>query len=354
MASKIDISSLTLNAEEASNVSSVVLEREFVNGVLSDSHMVETGIEHNKQIVFAGKITDSLKLAAACAPAEGGTLGFSEKFWTPKTFTTRFKHCAGDLSNLVKIFKKAQRMNPDFYDRIASEEMGMVAARVGVMLREVLPVKAWFSDTAAALHSGAGVFSTGTDLTLYSVIDGIWKQVFAEISSGDSNYIEIAENSLASYALQKALGASTAYDTFEAMVNAGDERLVSDVDARFYVTRSLADNYRDYLRSNTLGAGFTDITENGKRILTFDGYQIEVRYDWDRIIRANQDNGTVYNLPHRALLTTPENIPVGTLATEDFETLDSFYDKVTKANYIDVAFSMDAKFLESYMAVAAY
>lgn len=353
MATKIDVSSLTLNAEEASQVSEAILEREFVNGVLSQNHSIETGIEHNKQIVFAGKIADSLKVASGCTPAQGGTLGFTEKFWTPKKYATRFTHCADDMNNLLKIFQKAQKVNPDFYDRIDSEEMGMVAARVGTMLREVLPAKIWFSDTTADVHTGTGVFTTGTDLALWNVIDGLWKQIFAEISSGDSNYVSIDANAGVSYAAQ-ALQDDDAFNTFVSMVEKADERLIGDPDAKLYVTRSLADNYRATLRSKTLGAGFIEITEGGKQMLYFDGIPLEIMYVWDRTIKASQDNGTTYNLPHRALLTTPDNIPVGTLADSDFEELDSFYDKTLKSNIIDVALSLDTKFLESYMAVAAY
>lgn len=353
MASKIDVSNLTLNEEEVQEVGSVILEREFVNGVLADNHSIETGIEHDKQIVFAGKIVDSLKAATGCTPEEGGTLGFTEKFWSPKKFATRFKHCADDVNNLLKIFKKAKRMNPDFYDRIDSEEMGLVAARVGTMLRETLPKKVWFSDTAADVHTGTGVFSTGTTLSLWNVFDGLWKQIFAEVSSGDDNYVEITKNAGANYAAQ-ALADDEAYGIFESMVDAMDERLAEDTEAKIYASSSLVKNYRKTLRNKTLNAGFIEITEDGKRVLYFDGYKVEEMYVWDRVVKANQDNGTKYNLPHRAIITTPENIPVGTLATEDFEELDSFYDKKDKANFMDVVFSIDAKFLESYMAVVAY
>lgn len=353
MASKIDVSNLTLNTEEVQEVGSVVLEREFINGVLADNHSIETGIEHDKQIVFAGKIVDSLKAATGCAPEEGGSLGFTEKKWSPKKFATRFTHCADDMNNLLKIFKKAKRVNPDFYDQVDSEAMGMVAARVGTMLREVLPKKVWFSDTAAAVHTNGGVFTTGTVLGLWNVIDGLWKQIFAEISSGDDNYVAIAKNAGADYNAQK-LAADEAYGIFETMVEAMDERLSEDPEARIYASSSLCKNYRKTLRNKTLNAGFIEITENGKKVLYFDNYPIVEMFGWDRTIKASQDNGTKHNLPHRAVLTTPENIPVGTLSTEDFEELDSFYDKVGKKNIMDVALSLDAKFLESYMAVAAY
>ena len=353
MASKINTAGLTLSTEEANELSQLVFEAEFQNGVLSRDHAIETGIEHDKQIVFAGKIADGLKVAAGCVPDEGGTFALTEKVWSPKKFAARFTHCADDLANLLKLFAKAKRVNPDFYNRADSEEMGAIMSVVGIMLRETLPGKIWFSDTAADLHSGAGVFSTGTDLDLYNVLDGLWKQIFADIAAGGDGHVDITENAGVSYVAQ-ALATDKAFDTLEAMVEEADPRLLEDPSAKFMVSRSLADNYKSTLRTKNLTGGFIEVTENGRQQLMFDGFKIEIRHDWDRFIAANEDNGTVLNYPHRAILTTPENIPVGTLSDGDFEELTSFYSQDDKANKIDVAFSLDAKHLQDYMTVAAY
>ncbi len=355
MPTKIDISNLTLNPEEVSEISEAILEREFINGVLSANHEIETGIQHKKQIVFAGKIADTLKAATDCTPGEGGTLALTQKYWDPVKYDTRYTHCAAQLNNLLKIFAKAQRVNPDFYNRIDSQEMGLVAAMVGMMLRETLPIKVWFSDVAADTVANAGVLVNGTDKTLYDVFDGLWKQIFAvaALSAGGDQHVAIAKNAEATFAAQ-ALAADDAFNTFVAMVEAADERLIADGSIKFYVTRSMADNYRATLRNKTLGAGFIEITEGGRPRLFFDGIPIEIMYVWDRHIKAIEQNGTKYNLPHRALLTTPENIPVGTLNQSDWAAIDSFYDRTLKSNIMDVAFSLDAKWLEDYMGVAAY
>ena len=353
MASKIDVSALTLNPEEASEIGAAILEKEFLTGPLSEYHEAFTGIEHKKQIPFVGKLADTLKLASGCAPAEGGSIALTEKFWDPVKMDTRFKHCADDLNSLFKLLRKAQKLNPDFYDRIDSEELGLLAARVGMMLRETLPVKLWFSDTAADVIAEGGVFAAGTDLDLFNMFDGWFKQLFAIVPTSASNYVEISENAEASYAAQ-ALAADKAFDTFTAMRKAADERLVEDDGLQIECSRSMAENYRDTLRNKSLGAGFLEVTENGKSQLMFDGIPIKVNYEWDRIIKSLQDNGTKWNLPHRAVMSVKGNLPYGTLSEDDFETLDSFYDKKDKANFVDVVLSLDAKVLEDYMVVFAY
>jgi len=350
MASLIDVSALTLTKEEAKEIGSLILEKAFVEGELSSVHAIETGIQHDMQIPFAGKIADSLKVASGCTPNAGTGVAFTDKVWSPKVYDTRWEHCAGDANKLFKLFQKAQRMNPDFYNRVASPEMGVIYSLIEQMLKENLPNKIWFSDTAAADVTGLGVFTDGTDVALYNVFNGLFKQIFADTNVPK---VTISANAGASYVLQ-ALGTDAALGIFTAMVNGADSRLLEDGTAQILATRSLVDNYRNTLRTKTLGAGFIEIVEGGKPQLYFDGYKVVTMSQWDRTIKAYQDNETTLNLPHRAIFTTPDNIPVGTLSSDDFGKLDSFYDQYRKSNVIDVAFSLDAKHLESYMTVAAY
>lgn len=167
------------------------------------------------------------------------------------------------------------------------------------------------------------------------------------------NRVAISANAGTSYAGQ-ALPEDAALAIFEKMVTAADERLVSAEDSFILATRSLADNYRATLRNRNLGSGFLEVVEEGRPKLYFDGIEVKVRYDWDRYIKSYQDNGTKWNLPHRAVFTTKSNIPVGTLSEEDLTKLDVFYDKTLKTNIMDTAYTIDAKHLESYMTVAAY
>ena len=351
MASLIDITQMTINTKEVEGeIGKAIIEQAFVNGVLSDDHEIETGVAYDTQIAFIGSMADSLKLSSGCTPNTGTGITLSEKVWSPKVYDTRWEHCAADLNPLFKLFTKASKMNPDFYDRIGSQELGVIFSMIERMLNDTLPTKVWFSDTAADDIAGGGVFKNGTDLGLYNVIDGLFKQIFDDTGI---ERVTITENAGANYAAQ-SLADDAAYNYFIEARNNADSRLLDDPMAVFYATRSMADNYRDTLRSKTLGAGFIEITENGKSKLMFDGYEIKVKSGWDRTIKAVQDNGTKWNLPHRFVFTTKENIPVATLSQDDLSTLTSFYDQYRKSNITDVAFSLDAKHLEDYKTVKGY
>ena len=248
-------------------------------------------------------------------------------------------------------------MNPDFYDRLNGEEMQLVIIpKLEQAMVKMLNRLAWFGDKNADNISGGGVIKNGVDVKYFNSIDGLWKQIFAEIPTTASNYVAIAKNAEASYANQ-ALAADTALGIFRAMFNKIDARFFEAISEgaqpEFLVTRELYQNWQDQLEDKSLVFTLAEAKE-GVNSLSYRGIPIKIRHDWDSNIRAYQDNGTKWNLPHRALLTVMENIPIGTLSTEDFNNLESWYEKKDKANYIDFDLKLDAKHLLAYMSVAAY
>lgn len=353
MPALIDASGLTLGPREAETVNQVIFKRIFEDGDLSEFHDIHTGVDMKTQIVFAGALGLLGKAAAACTPNEATGIGFTEKFWDPAKEDFRMKHCQDDMAKLLKIFRKAQKMNPDFYDAVGSEEFGVIIAVVEQALMENIHRKVWFNDKLAANVSGGGVFKNGLDMGYWNTFDGLFKQIMTEVPTTASNYVAVTANAGTTYTGQK-LAADAAFGIFAAMVEAADSRLLNDPSGFILATRSLADNYRATLRNKNLGAGFMEVVEGGRPKLMFDGIEIKVRYDWDRHIKAYQDNGAKLNLPHRAVFTVKENIPVGTLSEEDFKTLDVFYDKTLKTNIIDGVYTIDSKHLEPYLTVAAY
>jgi hypothetical protein len=349
----INADALTLNPREAETVSEVIFERVFNDSDLAEYHEIETGIDVKTQIAFAERLGLLGKKSEGCTPNEAGGFTLTQKFWTPVLEDFRLKHCQNDMPALLKLFRKSQRINPDFFDAVGTQEFGVIISAVETSLIENIHRKIWFNDTAAATIANSGVFTTGTDLDYFNSFDGLFKQIFTEVPANAVNRVAITANTGTTYTGQ-ALPEDAALAIFEKMAVAADERLVSADDAFILATRSMADNYRATLRNKNLGSGFLEVVEEGRPKLYFDGIEVKVRYDWDRYIKQYQNNGTKHNLPHRAVLTTKSNIPVGTLSEEDLTKLDVFYDKTLKTNIMDAAYTLDAKHLESYMTVAAY
>ncbi len=356
MASEIT-SSFAFNREELKDWSKVINELTFGDPTLNELHDIEQGIKYNQQIVFAGRMGLMGKTVTGCTPNAVAGVALTEKTWTPVDMDFRLEHCSADVNAQDKLIRQMSKMNPDFYNVIEGSNSvvgNFLVAKVVEGFNENLLRQAWFEDTAAALTSGGGVFKVGTDLGFFNSYNGFFKQIFTEIPSTDAKYVAITKNAAASYALQ-TLASGDAIATLRAMYLKADSRLLDSGNAQFYVTRTIFDGYLNDLESiQNTGGGNTVINENGQISLTYRGIPVVKMDVWDRVIAAYQDNGTKWNLPHRAVLSTPMNLKIGTLATDDFGALDAFYDQYHKVNVIDGVYTMDAKLLEKYLTVAAY
>lgn len=345
-----DVSALAVNPEEVQAVSEIVVEKVFIQGELNQVHDVQTGIQWQKQIVFVDNLGVGGEALSGCTPAEQAGLEFTEKFWNPALIAGRFTHCANDLPQLLKLFRKAQRVEPDFYDRQGSEEMGLLMAKIIEALKVSVSAKAWLSDTAAAVQPGGNFTIAGFNGGLWNQFDGLWKQIFADAVVPVHT---ITENSGATYVDQK-LAAGQSVNILNGIYENADPRLLGDADVQILVTRSIWNNLLTANEAVEANGGFVTRQEGGVMSMDYRGIPIVLMSEWDRTIRLYQDDLTVHFLPHRAVMTTPMNIPIGTLSVTDLQNLESFYDKKDKTNYVDYGYYLDAKFGESYMASVAY
>lgn len=353
----LDLAALTMNPEEASEVSKAIFEKTITGGDLAEFHEIETGITHKMQIPFIGNLgLVGLKITGCDRNENPSQIPLTEKFWDPELIGDRLAHCATDVNALLKLFKKAQKVNPDFYDRIGSEEFGVIIAKVEQAMTKMNNRLVWFGDKNALNVTGGGVITDGVSVNYFNIIDGLFKQIFTEVPTTAANYVAISENAGVNYAAQ-ALAADKALSVFRSMHTKMDARffeaLGDGAQPQFLVTRELLQNYWDTLETKSINFSIAETTD-GITKFAYRGIPIKVRYDWDANIRAYQDNGTKLNLPHRAILTVKENIPVGTVSESDLTEILSFYDQKDKKNYIDFDLKLDVKHLLSYMTVAAY
>jgi len=347
---KIDVSGLTLNPEEAQMISEAVNEKVYISGELSQIHDIQMGVSMKSQIVFVNNLDVGGEALTNCVPAEQGALAMTQKYWEPALVAGRFTHCANDLNVLLKIFKRAQKVEPDFYDRIGSEEMGLLMAKIIDSLKVSISAKAWLGDKAAAIQPGGNFTIVGFNAGLWNQFDGLWKQIFA--ASAVPRYT-IAENAGVSYAAQ-VLGANKGQTIFQSLYDQADSRLLADPEAQFLVTRSIWDNYLKTTETTQGNGGILTRQEDGTVSLNYRGIPVIKMDEWDRTIRKYQDDLTVHYRPHRALLTSPANIPLATLSESDLDNLESFYDPKDKTNIVDYGYFLDAKWLEDYMGSVAY
>lgn len=350
MATKIDVSALTLNTEEAQELGAAVIEQVFIQGELAEIHEIDTGIQHDEQIVFVNNLDVSGEAFTNCTPVEQDGIVLTEKVWTPKLIGGRYTHCANELNRLLKLFDKASRANPDYFDGIERNGLGLLMVKIVEGMKVSISAKAWLGDTAAAVQAGGNFTIAGFNAGLWNQFDGLWEQIFSD--AGVFRFT-ITKNAGATFLLQE-LAANDGRTIFQELYEGADSRLVGSADAQYLVTRSIWDNYLTTIEDKQGNGGIITRLEDGTLTMDYRGIKIIRMNEWDRTIRKFQNDLTVHFRPHRAVLTVPANIKIATLSTDDLSSLESWYERKDKTNIFDFSYFLDAKHGEDYMTAAAY
>jgi len=345
-------SDLTFNGQEAKDIGEAVIESIFENPAVADLMTVYDGIVTKKQIPFLGTLSKITKKDAGCGSGvSANNIPMTEKFWEPENLKIWLQLCAEDLLNSFWVY--AQRLGMDRSDVTGTTIASFVVDRMTAAAQEDLLRIIWFNDKAADNVSGCGVITNGVSLTDYDIIDGLWKQIFDVVTATPARKIAISENAGVSKVAQLNLAAGKAFTTFQKMMAAADSRLKSAPDKILLCTTTLLENYAVYLETQGTDASFIRI-ENGYSTLRFRNVTIYGIDFWDRTIQADFDNGTTYDLPHRALLTTKMNLAVGSDKLADAESFKVYYSEDTELNNFKGKYRVDAKLLQDYLIQAAY
>lgn len=355
MAAKIDLSSLTLNNEEARETSQLVFEKTYARPEIAKVHNVMTGVDMDRYIPILGQfgLVGKVDPGSCSVNTETGQIPVSQKTWTPKKVSFRLAHCQDDINDKLKFWKKAM-IAKNLWEDVDDEMMAFITdMAIEATTQSILRI-ADFGDTDAEVVASGGYLTAGTTKTYFNMLDGLWKQIFTDqAGSALAHRYEITENGVGTKVDQLNLAADRALQAFRDMYNSIDPRAFEGSNLVFMVTRSLFNNWQDFLEDKSLFFMLTQ-AEKGATKWSYRGIPVIVRHDWERLIRSYHDLSTTYYLPHRAVLVDINNIPIGTSDEESMSTLDSFYDKTDKTWYMDVAYKLDVKLLLEYELACAY
>lgn len=354
-----DISAMSARTpEEANDVSQLIFKKIREDKTVNELYSVITGIEFDKHIPIIGRLSDIMesKGSSQCEFPEGGEVIVSEKTWTPRTALQEQRLCKDATETKFKFW---QTNNPDLvarYDLTGSGELNYLIFLVEDAMKKAILRISDFADTSASLVSGGGKITTSLGakgVARMNMIDGLWTQYIAIGTANADQLVAIAENGLASKALQMALAADTAKNTFEAMILGASEDVPED--AVIECTRSLYNNYFKWLVDNGFDTAQAVETREFRSVtLAQYGVTIIERKDWDRNIKMYFDNGTTYDLPHRAVYTSKENKLIGTPSETALSGFSSHYSQDLLKNIVREEFKFDAKVALDEAVMVAY
>lgn len=339
---------ITFNPEQIKSISEAIFIDGFKNPDFEKLSTVVTGIIVDKQIAIMGRMNGLLGAnRGGCNPnANAQSFTTVEKFWNPKVISDRVPICANDLEGSIIAY--SIRTGIDRADMTGTDYMNFCAELVTEALIEMVYRFAWFGDVNADTIANAGLLTNGTNILLFNAINGFFNQMDAIILATPVRLTTgiDTKNSQLTYALQRFDSTDTSNlvvtNTLQNMRYEADLRLRNKNNIHYVVTQSVFDQYERELKFAN-SAFTTERLENGISILNSGGIEVIAFHLLDRIIDGYYNDGARWHLPHRAILTTPDNLQIGVADSSTLNTLDIFFDKKDQVNYIDVAVKMDSK-----------
>lgn len=345
---------ITFNGKEAREG---ILEPAFKRPEMTRIMDIRSDLKAKEQIAFLGRIDKVTKTDAGCGIGkQNRTIPMSEKFWDPVKLKIWLSFCEDDLENTFYVYLTKNGVDRrDVTAVSAFWNQWVMEVFSDAVLSDALRL-AWFADTDVAKVSDGGVLSNTADVSDYNHLDGFWKQIFEAVTSGLTKRVEISENAEANYDDQLALAEDGAYQILRKMINEADPRLRQANDKIFLVTETLFQNRID--QKESLNPGLESMFKRQDTMFQEDQYRgipiISMDTVWDKYIQSDFNDGTKYDLPHRAVLTTVSNLVAGFDAVDAVDSFKTWYNDDTEENNFKGGYKFDVKHMQEFMTVAAY
>lgn len=348
MASLISGTPIAFNGKEAM---AGIIEPAFYTPELTEFHTIMQDIVAKQQIAFLGRLSKVTQKDAGCGTGVlSKEIEITEKFWDPTPVKIWLNQCASDLEQTFYVWGLSKGIAK--YDLTKGDFIDFAMEVMTSAVKEDALRMAWFGDKNADTIGNGSFLNSAGDIPFYNAIDGFWKQIFDAVTATTMKKVAISVNANATYATQ-ALGATDAYDTFRKMLEQADSRLKAEANKFFLCTTSMFDNWLTYKETKNIDMSFVR-QEKGFKTDIYRGVPIIAVDAWDRAIDSDMDNGTKWILPHRAVLTTKENLMVGLDSASAVTDFKVFLDDVTEITHMKGGYKVDVKVMHDFMAIAAY
>lgn len=327
------------------------------------------GVEDGKKLGYVDKMQDVGRKGTGCEPVyESVSITGVEKTWDLGEWEVPLKLCYKEIEDTIG--KSGLKTGTDKADLQDTPYWDIVLIP---LLKQALNNMYWrlifFGDTAAQNVASGGVITDGIATNLFTANDGIWKRLFALCTANASQRTAVTANSGDTIDAQKQAVKVSGYavQLFDDFLSDADSRIFDDKKACVMCTNSLfkalrndlVDKYGKYTMTVKQVAA-------GIKISEYDGVPLIVLDIWDRMIKKYEQITTTtqvegqdvtktrLNLPHRAVVCSPNNLFVGTEDEDTIASLSIKFDDTTKLNHIYASSTLGTLLGEDALFQVAY
>lgn len=351
----INFSDLVNKDRVAKRVGELLFATAFETNDLAMSCEIITNQKNGGKATF-------LKPLAAVGTAGGGcnptwvsvTPDTEQKVWAMGSVEIPLKICVADWANMLRDF--------NLLDSKTSMDIRTTRIATGIILPMVEEAKrralwriAWEGDTAADTFANGGHLTNGTDTSLFTMTDGLWKQLVAIATANPRQHTTIAANAAATYAAQDAAisTAGVAMGIMDDLLKNADGR-IRGAKGEAFMTKAFFDALqKDYEAAHPNTMPYDTISQ-GIQISEYRGVRLVILPELDAVIDEFENSGTAWHQPYRVVYTPRVNLKVGTEDTELEAEVELNYDSNTRTNNIYSESLIGALIGEDKMVQVAY
>ena len=303
----------------------------------------KTGLQQGQRLGYVDSIGDVGIAGAGCDPeySDVDVKGI-EKEWRLDEWEIAKHLCYKDLENTIAESSMktgteiAELEGTPYWDQVL---MPLLKKAIVEMYWRIV----WFSDKNAASVSDGGKITDGVNIKLLKVCDGFFKRLGAIIAANPSQRTTITANDASVYdttAKQMAAMKANGYaiGVMDDLLYNADSRIFDNPNASVVMTNSFFKALRkDVINKYGEKTMPFEYVSAGITLSEYDGRKLIAIDVWDRMIRKYENNGTTLNNPHRAIVYAPNNLFVGTNATDKISSLSVTFNDETRYNNIYAA-----------------
>ena len=328
------LENLTINPENIRDLRELILvSNEFKN--IADYMRVDQ-VRNGDPVGLIGDLNDVGNAGSGCDP-EYAAAGIenSQLRWELGDWQIPLKICYTDMEGTAAEY--AFKNGTPIGDLNGTDIMTYVVyPALDRALKKMWWRLSWFGDPNADEITNGGVLTNGTDITLFTAMTGFWQQLFTICTNDASKLTAVTANSGATYAAQKAALLTTGYamGLLDQLIFDADPRITQSPDAVLFVSQSIANALTLDLKYSMQYIMPWEELFSGIKVSTYNGIRIVALSEWDNIINTYENDGTAWNLPYRAVLTTAPNLRIGVTTDGLVNDLDVWFEKKERRMYI--------------------
>lgn len=300
-----------------------VVEDEDIRQVLSVKR-----VKNGEPLAILGEMDAVGTIGTGCSPTfvQAG-IGNEQQRWALGAWEIPLAICYKDLEETIAEY--CLKSGTEIGDVQGTDFMALFLELLATQMKRMIWRIAWFGDTAADTIANGGTLTNGSDPTLFTMCDGLFKEIETIVTGNPAQLTAVSANSAATYAAQKAAMLTAGYATsvVDQILIDADPMITANGDAVLIMNKKFADalaydikvTYKTNLPFERIFDGFF--------LAEYGGVRIIASAIWDYLIDTYQNTGTAWENPYRAVLASPRNLLLGCDADDPVSDLDIWFNR---------------------------